>query len=1089
MIQRIFCNGMKYMLFLLLILCEVNAQTPGNTIKGTVSSGSGVLIGVSVYLKTNPRVATRTDENGHYSLVIPANATLVFSYIGYKNQEINAGSRELINIMMESEDKGLNEVVVVGYGKQRTPTVTGAISTISGGELIATPVSNITNMLVGRASGISAVQSSGEPGQNASTIRIRGIATLNGQDPLIVIDGVQQPAEQPYVVLNSMDANEIDAISILKDASATAVYGIRGANGVIIVTTKRGKTNRPKFSFSANSGYTKATSLLPILNSYEYALFRNEGVYNARAAGNTSYDNLLFSDNDLWKFKNNRDYTPAEVDAMTGLTANQKTTLKNSPALYYGSHNYYKETFGGQGNQQQYNLNVSGGSAKVKYFTSLGYYHQQGILANTSYGDANTNSNFQRYNFRSNFDIDVFRNFQISVNLAGQSSVSRYPSGGYGPSNMGDRYQNIIQSIFESSPFVGPGIVDGHLVSRYIGTSGDGINPLDGKGATGVSPFTSLLSSSVITEYITTLTSTVTLKHQLDYLTEGLNLNGKIAYDDSYSKGFYTDKSIPLYSAMRDPANPNSIIFAGGQLDPDYTSDNWGNGAWRKVYVEASMDYQHSFGNHNVSALVLGNAQKYTANNMAFNTPSGLMGLVGRATYNYSERYLFEFSMGLNGTENFAPSKRFGYFPAVSAGWVVSKEPFFPENKWVTWVKFRGSYGEVGNDQMNRRRYLYLPNSWAYNGYGYHFGNSNGSSPNPFYSGATETALGNQEVTWERAKKLNIAADLRFINDKLSVSGSLFKENRNNILVTLQTIPANYGVPSSSVPPSNLGKVSNEGYEIELGWADQIGKVSYFLKGNFSYAKNKIEYMAEPPYAYPWMNQTGYSIEQYKGYVTNGFYNTQHELNNRPYNTNGNNARLGDVRYKDINGDGIIDNKDQVPIGYSNLPRIAFNLSLGFSYKGFDVSALFIGSAQGSFPQSGYILSTPYAKNVGAVFQPYYDGHWTAEKYAKGEKITYPQFSFSGSGPNNLFSDFWLKSNDFKRLKNLEIGYSLQNRRLLARAHIGSIRIYANGNNLITWSKEVMKGIDPELADDGKSSMGYIYPLTKTFNFGANIQF
>lgn len=394
MIQRIFCNGMKYMLFLLLILCQVNAQTPGNTVKGTVSSGSGALIGVSVYLKTNPRVATRTDENGHYSLVIPANATLVFSYIGYKNQEINAGSRELINIMMESEDKGLNEVVVVGYGKQRTPTVTGAISTISGGELISTPVSNITNMLVGRASGISAVQSSGEPGQNASTIRIRGIATLNGQDPLIVIDGVQQPAEQPYVVLNSMDANEIDAISILKDASATAVYGIRGANGVIIVTTKRGKTNRPKFSFSANSGYTKATSLLPILNSYEYALFRNEGVYNARAAGNTSYDNLLFSDNDLWKFKNNRDYTPAEVDAMTGLTAGQKTTLKNSPALYYGSHNYYKETFGGQGNQQQYNLNVSGGSAKVKYFTSLGYYHQQGILANTSYGDANTNSNF-----------------------------------------------------------------------------------------------------------------------------------------------------------------------------------------------------------------------------------------------------------------------------------------------------------------------------------------------------------------------------------------------------------------------------------------------------------------------------------------------------------------------------------------------------------------------------------------------------------------------------------------------------------------------------------------------------------------------
>ncbi|WP_177189365.1 SusC/RagA family TonB-linked outer membrane protein [Chitinophaga sp. YR573] len=1081
---------MKYTLLLLLtLLCEIAyPQAPGTTVKGTVTSSAGALPGVSIYVKNNPRTATTTDENGQYSFVVPENSTLVFSFIGYKNQVINAGSKTLINVVMQSEDKALGEVVVVGYGKQKAPTVTGAISTVSGGELVSTPVSNITNMLIGRAAGISGIQSSGEPGQNAATIRIRGIATLNGQDPLIVIDGVQQPAEQPYVVLNAMDANEIESISILKDASATAVYGIRGANGVIIVTTKRGKTNRPKFSFSANEGYTKATSLLPILGSYEYALFRNEGVYNARAAGNTSFDNLLFTDDELWKFKNNRDYTTQEVDAMT-LTADQKNALKNSPALYYTSHNYFKETFAGQGKQQQYNLNVSGGSSKVKYFTSLGYYHQQGILANTSYGDANTNSDFHRYNFRSNFDIDVFHNFQISVNLAGQSSVSRFPSGGYGPDDIGDRYQNIIQGIFESSPFVGPGIVDGHLVNGFIGTSGDGINPLVGKGGSGVSPFTSLLSSSVVTQYLTTLTSTVTLKHQMDYLTDGLNANARIAYDDSYTKGFYEQKSIPQYKAMRDPANPANILFTGGQLSPNSTSDNWGNSAWRKVYVEASIDYQHSFGNHNVSALVLGNAQKYTANGMSFNTPSGLMGLVGRATYNFKERYLVEFSMGLNGTENFAPKKRFGYFPAVSAGWVISKEPLFPENKWVTWIKLRGSYGEVGNDQMNNRRYLYLPNSWAYSGYGYYFGNSNGSSANPYYSGATETALGNQEITWERAKKLNLAADLRFIKDKLSITGSLFKEKRNNILVTLQTIPATYGVPSSSVPPSNLGRVTNQGYEIELGWNDNIGKVNYFVKSNFSYAKNKIEYMAEPPYAYPWMNQTGYSIGQYKGYITDGFYNTQKELSNRPYNTNGNNARLGDVRYKDINGDGIIDNKDQVPIGYSNLPRIAFNLSLGFSYKGFDVSALFIGTAQGSFPQSGYILSTPYAKNVGAVFQPYYDGHWTAEKYAKGEKITYPEFSFAGSGPNNLFSDFWLKSNDFKRLKNLEIGYSVQNRRFLTRTHISGIRIYANGNNLITWSKQVMKGIDPELADDGKSSMGYIYPLTKTFNFGTNIQF
>lgn len=1087
MIKRLPLKRSAYLLLLLIwVMHTVSAQVSTTTVSGTVRAGNEALPGVSVFLKNNLKVAALTDDNGHFTLTVPDDAILVFSFIGYTRQEVKVNGRPIIHVTLQTQDKSLGEVVVVGYGKQKAPTVTGAISTVGGKELAATPVSNITNMLVGRASGISAVQSSGEPGQNAASIRIRGIATLNGQNPLIVIDGIQQPAEQPFVVLNAMDANEIETVSILKDASATAVYGIRGANGVIIVTTRRGRLHKPQFGFTANNGFTNATSLLPIINSYQYALFRNEGIRNAQAAGNSSFDNLLFSDDDLWKFQHNRDYTDAEINAME---IPGKAVLANSPAIYYTSHNYFKEIFGGQGKQQQYNMNISGGVEKVRYFASLGYFHQQGILKDYNYAGANTNSNFKRYNFRSNFDIDVFKNFQISVNLAGQSTVSHLPSGGYSSDDKGDRYQMIIQKIFESSPFVGPNFVNGKLVNGFIGTSGDGINPLVDKGGSGVSPISDFLSAGVANQYITTLTSTIQLKHQMDYLTKGLNLNGKIAYDDSYTKGFYEVYGIPTYKAMRDPNDPNNIVLAGGQLNPSSTSDNWGNRAWRKVYFEASMDYAHSFGRHNVSALFLANAQKYTAHDLAYSTPSGLMGLVGRLTYNFDERYLMEFSMGLNGTENFAPSRRFGYFPAISAGWVLTKETFFPKNDVVTWIKFRGSYGEVGSDQLDRRRYLYLPNAWAANVSGYYFGNSNGSSPNPYFTGAAETSIGNPLVTWERAKKLNLAADLHFWKDKINVSATIFREKRDNILVNLQTIPATYGVDPGIVPPANLGKVRNGGYEIELGYNDNAGKLNYYIKANFSYARNKIEYMAEPSYPYKWMNRTGYSIDQYKGYVWDGFFNTTEELNNRPYNSNGNQARLGNIRYKDINGDGIIDNKDEVPIGYSNLPRIAYNFTIGFSYKGFDISALFIGSAQGSFPQSGYVLSTPFAKNVGAVFQPYYDGHWTQEKYEKGEKITYPSFSFSGSGPNNLFSDFWLKSNDFKRLKNLEIGYTVQNRRLLTRAHISSIRVYANGNNLITWSKEVMRGIDPELADDGKNSMGYMYPLTRTFNFGTNIQF
>ncbi len=1050
--------------------------------------GDSALANVTVQVK-GKKTATQTNEDGRFSINAPANATLVFSYVGFAPYEIKVNNRSVINVQLQSAGVQLNDVVVVGYGKQRAPTVTGAIGVISSKDLTQTPVANITNMLIGRTAGISGVQAGGEPGMNAASIRIRGVATLNGQDPLIVIDGIQQPTEQPYVLLNAMDANEIENISVLKDASATAVYGIRGANGVIIITTKRGRTNRPQFNFSANQGFTKAASLFETVNSYEFALMRNESVRNAQAAGDNSYNRLLFSDDELWKFQNNRDYTTSEVDAMTNLNPEQKAALKNSPALYYTSHNYYKEQFGGTGLQNQYNLNVSGGTAKVKYFTSLGYFQQDGILSNTSYGGANTNPNYRRYNFRSNFDIDIIKNFQLSFNIGGQSSINRVAGAG-GSSDFSNRYQALIQNILENSPFVGPGIIDGHLVTSFIGLPGDSTNPLGNKGGTGATPLASLLTGGSRTIYTTSLNTVLTLRHTMDYLTKGLESHVTVAYDNSYAKGFLQTNSVPQYSAMRDPANPANIVFIGGAINPTSAADNQGNSSWRKVYLEAAVNYRRSFGPHNVSGLILGNAQKYTANGQAFNTPSGLMGLVSRATYDFKERYLAEFSMGLNGTENFAPGKRFGYFPAVSAGWIISNEAFFRKNKWISFVKIRGSYGEVGNDQIGGRRYLYLPNAWVTNSNGYYYGNSNGSYNNPYFAGASESALGNPEVTWERAKKINISADLKLLNNKLAVTGSVFQEKRNNILVTSGIIPATYGVPQSSTPPINLGRVSNGGFEIEANWNDNIGGLSYFIRGNYSFARNKIDYMAEAPYPYEWMNTTGFAIGQYKGLLTDGFYNTEKELNNRPFNKYGNNARLGDLKYKDITGDGIIDEKDLVPIGYSNLPQVAYNLTIGFSYKGFDINALFIGTAKGTFSQFGYILNTPFAQTRGQVLKYMYDGRWTPEKYASGETISYPSNSFSGAGPNNVLSDFWLRPNDFQRLKNLEIGYTFNKQSsFLTRTNIKGIRVYMNGNNLITWGSKMIKGIDPELADVGKNNTGYLFPLTRTYNFGLNIQF
>lgn len=1075
----------KIVLLMTLLLGFYSYAFAQQVVSGRVFAADTALANASVQVK-GESVATQTDTQGRFSIKAAPNATLIISYIGFITREVKIGNQTSITVKLDAAANQTSDVVVVGYGKQKLPTVTGAVSVVSGKELTQTPVSNITNMLVGRTSGISAVQNSGEPGQNAATIRIRGIATLNGQNPLIVIDGVQQPTEQPYVILNAMDANEIENISILKDASATAVYGIRGANGVIIVTTKRGRANRPQFSFTANQGLTKAAGLFETLNSYDFATLRNTLVRNAQAAGNFSYNALLFTDDELWKFQNNRDYTPAQVDGMSNLTASQKDALKNSPALYYTSHNYYKELFDGTGLQNQYNLNVSGGTAKVKYFTSLGYFQQNGILTNTSFEGANTNPNFKRYNFRSNFDIEVARNFQLSFNIGGLSSVNRVVGSG-ASGDFANRYQSIIQGILENSPFVGPGFVDGRLVTSFIGTTGDTINPLINKGGSGGSPISAVLTGGNRIDYTSTLNTAVTLRHTMGYLTKGLESHVRIAYDNSYTKGYVRTNQVPTYSAMRNPSNPADILFIGGIVGPDGAADNSGSSSWRKLYIEAGVNYDRAFGSHNVSALVLGNAQKYTQTYQAFNTPSGLMGLVGRVAYNFKEKYLLEFNMGLNGTENFAPGMRFGYFPAVSGGWIISKESFFKANKWISFAKIRGSYGEVGNDQIGGSRYLYLPNTWVTNAAGYWFGNSNGSSTNPSYAGAAESALGNPAVTWERAQKLNLSVDLKFLNDRLSLTGTYFQEKRNNILLRSGIVPVTIGV--STLPAINLGRVSNKGYEVESEWNDRVGQVSYFVRGNFSYARNKIDYMAEAPYPYSWMNVTGYSIGQYKGYLTDGFFNTQKELDNRPYNANGNNARLGDIRYVDVTGDGIINQNDQVPIGYSNLPQIAYNMTIGFSYKGFDINALFIGTAKGSFSQFGYILNTPFAKNVGQVIQHMYDNMWTPERAASGANIEYPAYSFAGGGPN-LFSNVWLRSNNFQRLKNLEIGYTFSRKLgLLAKANIRGVRVYANGNNLATWGSEMIPGIDPEMADAGKNNQGYLFPLTRTYNFGVNVQF
>ena len=1066
------------------------------TVSGVVTSKSGeTLIGVNVSVKEEKTIGTVTDVDGNYTLSnVPANATLVFSYVGMATSEIRVAGKATIDAVLSEDAVGLNQVVVTAFATQKKVNVTGAISTLSGKEIVATPVANITNALIGNTTGVSGLQTSGEPGRNAASIRIRGIATYGNNTPLIVIDGIEQAVEQAFAELNSIDPNEILGISVLKDASSTAVYGIRAANGVIIVTTKRGISGKPVISFSSNYGVTRASNLQHNLSSYDWASMRNEAINHEimSYAGSASNSIYLYSADDLWKFKNNRDFTPDEVAAMTNLTADQRTALLNSPALYYGSSDLYGDQFGENGPQAQFNLNVSGGTDRLKYFASIGYFSQTGITKAQKYYGADTQSSFNRYNFRSNFDINVLHNLKISINLAGQMGSAKGPGTANDPYDLGGRYKQIMQYVYDGNPMSAPGIIDNKLINDFAGTAGSVQNPLAIKTNSQIGPQNSIYNLLVSGTGIidnTLLDASIKLEHELDYLLKNLKLRGTVSYQDNYNRATRINPSLPVYTVQRNLNNPIALDFYGGSIGQDSFSQ-WGYSNWNKLYLDGGLEWSGAFGSHYVSALLLGKASKYYLPDKDDNhTPSGVIGLVGRVTYNYDERYMLELNMGYNGTEQFAKGKRFGYFPAYSVGWVPTNEKFFPKNQWVTFIKIRGSYGEVGNDQLgNDRRYLYLPNTYLLNQGGYWWGNT-GNTPSDYYSGSIEGTLGNPSVTWEKAKKVDAGIELKFFSDRFSFMYDYFTETRNDILTTLKIIPGIYGVNSEKVPPGNVGKTSNKGYELVLGWADKIGKVGYSIEGNLNYSKNKIIYQAEAPNPYYWMNQTGFSIGQRFGLKSDGLFNTVEELANRPYNNfTSNRATLGDIRYVDLNGDGIINNEDIAPIGYPNFPQYSYGIKVGFKYSGFDINALFSGTANGSY----YVnpgLSMPFYKYAGNAWQWEYDGRWTPERYAAGEKITYPRSIFSPNTTDNNYqtSDYWMYSNDYFKLKNLEIGYTFPTKlKFMQTAGISSLRVYLNGNNLITFRNAMRKlGIDPETKDGST----YIYPLTQVFNMGFNIQF
>lgn len=1066
------------------------------------------VIGASV-IETGTMNGVVTDLDGLFSLEISGNSITV-TCMGFEDRILTPGKAASLRVILKSDSKFLEEVVVTAFATQKKVNVTGAITAVKGDELLAAPVSNVSSALVGITPGLSAVTASGEPGQDAADIAIRGISSYNGNTaPLIVIDGIEQPASLAMSTMNSLNPNDILGISVLKDASSTAVYGIRAANGVVIITTRRGQNGAPKVSFSGNFGLTSATNLQEGLSSYEYALFRNEAIENEVAGyGNTPLRNYLFTEDDLWKFRNNRDFTPAEVAAMN-LTDEQKQQLMDSPALYYGTSDAYSELFSRVAPQWQANVSVSGGTDRVKYYVSLNYFDQQSIMQNANYFGVQTGSRYQRYNVRANVDFDILPYTTLSVNTSGQFASNSGP----GLGSLYSRYSGLMQIIYEGNPFTNRSMVlDDKLIVDFDypqNSVQDGLHKRTANEMTG-GWLPALLGQSVGTTTSTRADFSMKLRHDFSYLVEGLDFQANMRYQENYSKAAIQSFAIPSYTVRRNLSNPNELDFFGGTVGADsYASGSWGG--MRDFYVDAALNYQGNFGKHNIGGLLLGRATKYTMPYDSFYTPSGLVGVSARLTYDYDTRYLLELNFAYNGTENFAKEHRFGFFPAASVGYVISNEPWFGQNPVLSFLKVRGSYGLVGNDQIGGRRYLYLPGTYTINmGPGdlssatssgslqsnyYQFGNSTGAY-NPIYYGSAEGTLGNPDVTWEKSTKLSAGIEAKFFSDKLYLTADYFSESRRDILTTLGVIPTTFGVPSWDTAPVNVGQVKNHGFELVLGWSDKRADWGYYIEGNLTYAKNTIVYMAEAPNPYPWMNQTGHSIGQYYGYKVDGFYNTLEELNNRPYFQDAANAvTLGDIKYVDLNGDGLINNKDIAPIGYPNRPLMQFGGKIGFNYKGFDINVVLSGSAMGTYYISR--ITSPFFKRAGNAFRWQYENRWTPERYAAGEEITYPRAVFDADQSHYDFgpkSELWALSSDHLRVKNLELGYTFaKNSRLLQMSGMSSLRIYANANNLLSLFDQMSKyGIDPETKDNlggAEGNISYVFPLTRTVNVGVNIQF
>lgn len=1038
------------------------------TVSGTVldKTTNDPLIGVSVVVKGVANAGTITDMDGKFTLKLPyAEAPLVFSYLGYQPQEIVPGAKKELTVLLQEDTKALQEVVVVGYTKQRKETMIGSVATITTKDLTQSPTANINNALAGRLPGLIVNQyAGGEPGVDQSELFIRGKATYGNQSAIVIVDGIERD-------MSYLAPDEIETFTILKDASATAAYGIRGANGVIVITTKRGKAaEKATVNLKASIGINQPIGFPEYLGSADYATLYNEARLNdAKMTGADISSLNLFSQQAIDNFRR------AKGD--------------NSDGLGY-DWDYYDFAFK-PGLQEDVSLSIRGGTDKVRYYVLANYFSQGGNYKYSNAGEYDSQTKFTRYNFRSNIDININRYLSTRLDLGARITDRNAPGTTAGR----------LMTICATQPPYLPILVEENAHPQneeYIQQNPRGM--LYGDNIYRYNLLGELSRTGYLNEKNTYLNGSFAMNLDMEFLTKGLKAEVMFSYDasegrwinrklDTYKDGY---REYPKYATFM-PIEGSDAYMAGGHYMGAYKTGNKydidqtiGNGFSHnasdgRTYIQARLDYNRLFSNrHEVTAMLLANRGNRTVNNeLAYHS----QGITGRFAYYYNQKYLMEFNFGYNGSENFAPGKRYGFFPAGSIGWVVSEEEFMKKASWIDFLKVRASYGLVGSDNVSSR-FPYL--AFYGGGSGYDFGNNFGTN----VGGTSESNLANANLTWEKARKLNVGIDFTTLNQRLALTIDAFYEYRFDIITDMNSdgIMGYPDIVGKDAALQNLGEVSNRGVDIELSWNDKIGKdFRYYIRPNLTFSRNRLEYKAEVARKNSWRKETGKRLYENFVYVFDHFVADQEEadrLNKIGYQPWGQ-LIPGDVVYKDLDRNGVIDDEDRTAMGNPRSPELMFGIPFGFQYKNFDFSVLLQGATKSSILLNGAaVFDFPQFEQdkIGRVKKMHLD-RWTPETAATAK---YPALHYGTHDNNkNGNSSLFLYDASYLRLKNVEIGYNVSPK-LLRKFHVQQARIYVQGLNLLTFDKLGDVDIDPETKSGDGASW---YPIQKVFNFGIDITF